>query len=308
MSDLNQDYRPNDWKNVVGQRTAVESMAKLIKSKGKQSFLLYGPSGVGKTTMARIAAKEFGCDMASILDIDAATHTGVENMRTVQDVLRYKPILGDGNNRAIIVDECHRLSGQAWDSLLKSIEEPPPHVVWFFCTTNVSKVPNTVKTRSAKFELKPISDKDLKQLVEDIAYDEGIKLSAEVVSIIVAEAKGSAREALNNLEVCRDAKTRRQAADLLRAALESDATIELCRFLARPGSWKTCMTIVEKLKGENPEGVRRIICAYAGKALKGANDKNGACFWLSVLDAFAQPIESEWELLLGIGRCVYGGD
>lgn len=309
MTDLNKAYRPVQWDEVVGQDSAVRAIKSVLKSKASQALLLFGPSGVGKTTIARIAANEFGCNQSTILSIDAATHTGIEKMREVQDMIRYKPIMGDSGKRAVIVDECHRLSGNAWDSLLTSVEEPPQHMLWVFCTTNVAKVPITIKTRCAKFGLKEVSDKDLDFLVRDVAKGEQHKIPDEVIRVVVSEARGSPREALNNLSMCVDAKNRREAADLLKAVIDENSTIELCRFLANSsGSWVKCMAIIEKLADESPESVRIVATNYFGKAIRSAKTNKDACFWLERLDAFSQsynPSEGFAPLMLSIGRVMF---
>lgn len=311
--NLNQTYRPSKWEEVSGQSSVVKPMKALLKAGNSQAFLLSGPSGTGKTTLARIGAVEFGCDAKMVrdgyFDINAAANTGVEDMRKIQDQIRYKPITGQSEKRAVIVDECHRLSGNAWDILLKPVEEPPAHLIWFFCTTNLKKVPATIKTRCSKFELKDVSDRDIEELLQDIAREEGLDLPDDVMRVIIAEAHGSPREALNHLALCQDARTRREAADLLKAVLDTDAVIELCRFLAQGGgSWIKCMSIVEKLKDENPEGIRIIASNYFGKAIRNAKSDKDACFWLARLEAFAQPYnESEKfaPLMMSIGRVMF---
>jgi DNA polymerase-3 subunit gamma/tau len=142
-------YRPETWEEVVGQDAVVKSMKVVVTKKSSKCFLLSGPSGCGKTTLARIAARSLGIKGGGALrEIDAASKTGVDDMRQVCVDLGYK-VLG-GGSRGLIVDECHQLSKAAWNSLLKITEEPPPDTYWFFCTTEPSKVPVTIKRRSPR--------------------------------------------------------------------------------------------------------------------------------------------------------------
>src|ERR1700679_2452146 len=148
-------YRPQVFDEVIGQDAVVRSLKATVKKKDAQIFLFSGPAGTGKTTLARLVAKAFGVEDKQVEsgEIDGATNNGIESMRNIQDIIQYRPF-GNSGMRSITIDECHRLSPNAWDSLLKVLEDPPKHVVWFFCTTNPIKVPATIKTRCAKFELK----------------------------------------------------------------------------------------------------------------------------------------------------------
>src|SRR5690606_26160491 len=101
-----------------------------IENNEAQTFLLSGPSGCGKTTLARIAAAKAGCDAHAVIEVDAATNSSIENMRALQEGAQFQPLGGD--RRAYIIDEAHGLSKQAWDSMLKIVEEPPAHILWFF--------------------------------------------------------------------------------------------------------------------------------------------------------------------------------
>src|SRR3989304_1453147 len=144
---LHTKYRPKHFEEVIGQIEIVKSLQNLIETgKMPKSFLFTGPSGTGKTTLARIIANKLGCDIQNIIEVDAATNTGVEDMRVLCEGLRY-PAFGLTTVKVAIVDECQEISKSSWSSLLKIIEEPPSHLYFVFCTTEPSKVLDTIKTR-----------------------------------------------------------------------------------------------------------------------------------------------------------------
>lgn len=303
-------YRPTKLDEVVGQRAAVNMLRRLEKSRFSQQFLMAGPPGCGKTTMARIAARLCGSrNMMDIYEHDAAKHSGADDIREITDLMQYKPF-GKSEHKAIIIDECHALSAAAWKNLYKPIEEPPSFVTWFLCTTELNKVPAPIQTRCTKVLVKDVGNETLTELVTRVCKAEGIKLAQGVMSIVVKEAKGSPRQSLVNLASCREAKDRKEAADLLHSALETDATLELCRFLVKGGSWVKAMAIVKKLENENPEGIRVLVCNYMAQVIKGATTDDAACRVLPILDNFATPFytsEGQAPLLRAIGRTLFAG-
>lgn len=299
-------HRPKTYKEVIGQAAVVKSLQQAIAEGGAQAFLFSGPSGTGKTTLARLAALQIGCSPAEIIEVPAAVQTGVEDMRSLQVLTQYHPF--GGGHRAIIVDEAHRLSGNAWDALLKITEEPPKFITWFFCTTNPTKVPATIKTRCTSYQLKALPEDDLHGLLTSVCKAEGIKLAEGVATLIVRQASGSPRQVLANLSVAYGAKNRAEAASLLQAVLDTDATIELCRHLIGGGSFMKAKAILARLQDESPEGVRIVVSNYCAKAVLGAKSEDQAARLLTVLDAFSvsyNAADGQAPLLLSIGRVLF---
>jgi len=300
-------YRPVNFETVRGQSQACKTLQTVLDKGTSQAFLLEGPSGTGKTTLARISAIYAGCERADISDVDAATNSGVEDTRRLQDVMAYRPI-GGGEKRAIVIDECHGLSQKAWDTLLKSIEEPHEHVLWFFCTTNGAKVPKTIRTRCTRVTLNLLNDNELAKVLARVISKEKLDVSDSVLDVIIREAHGSARQALVNLAAAENCTTAKEAAKALHTMLESDPTIDLCRFLLKPGSWPKAMAIVAQF-GEQPnyEGIRIVVCNYMGKVIQGAKSDDAAAHALGILENFASPYntsEGSAPFMLSLGRSI----
>lgn len=302
-------WRPLDYNEVVGQDASVKVLQGIVKRRDVHCFLFFGPSGVGKTTLARITARKLGCK--DIRDIAAAVYNGVDEMRKLQEDMKYLPF-GKASSRAIILDECHALSKPAWQSLLQVTEEPPDHIFWFFCTTEKDKVPDTMLTRSTSFTLKPVDQDDLKQLLIDIADEEKIKVSEGVAQTMIRRAHGSPRQLLVNLNKARDAKTQKEAEEILDLiTVDNPVVLELCRFITQArGSWPKVMKLVDKLNGQEPESVRIAICNYLAVAIKNAKTDDTAGRLLNILSNFSTSYykaETIAPLLLSIGETLFGG-
>lgn len=302
MTAYHEEFRPRSFRNVVGNRSVIRSIEDVLQADTSHAFLFSGPAGTGKTTIARICATVKKCD---VIEIDAATNSGVDNMREITELARFTM----GNmGRAVIVDECHRLSGQAWDALLKITEEPGKNLFWFFCTTDPKKVPKTIQTRCTAYELQPLRHSELVQIVEDVIHDAKLDVSNDLVDMCVEHSGGSARQALVNLAKV-ERLTSKEAADVLIGAEASAEVIDLARFVMDgKGSWSSAMKIVADLKDQSPEGVRIVISNYLGKVLRNAKDDRDAMRLLGVLQHWVVPYatnEGITPLMVSIGRSLF---
>jgi DNA polymerase-3 subunit gamma/tau len=213
---LARKWRPQQFDDVVGQPAVTRTLKNAIANKRiAQAFVFAGPRGVGKTTTARILARALSCvtgptanpcgtcepcrEIAEgrdidVREIDAATHTGIDNVREV--IIAGLSIMPVRNRyKVFIIDEVHQLSAQSFNALLKSIEEPPPHVVFMMATTELSKIPETVLSRSQVFEFKTISSKQIADQLRKIAGVEQIEVSDAALLLIARAAEGSMRDA-----------------------------------------------------------------------------------------------------------------
>lgn len=297
-------YRPKRWEDVLGQPAVISSLKSLLASGKAQSYILAGPPGTGKTTLARIAAEAV---KAEHWDIEAARYNSVDDARKIVEFVQYKPF-GKNPGRAIVMDEAHRLSKAAWDVLKKPVEEPQRGVYWFFCTTEVGKFDTAIRTRCVTLNLKPVESDLLFDLVADIRDAEKFKTNDDILDVIVGEANGSPRQAITNLALVHNVKNKNEAKRLLQSAIESEGAIELCRFLTRPQSWVSAMKVVGKLKDESPESVRIVVCHYFAKVAAGATNDKAAINALRVIDSFGTPFnqtDGMAPLINAIGRVFF---
>ena len=214
MSQLTQKYRPTKWSELVGQEAVVKSLKAVLTRDTVRSILLIGDSGLGKTSVARIIAKTVGCVKFDLREYNAANNNGIDAMREIVNISYYGGFGGSGV-KAIILDECHALSSQAWKTLLKPLEEPSEHVYWILCTTEAEKIPTTIETRCATFLFRPIKVDVIYDLLKFVAKSEGFKTPKDVLDLIARQSCGSPRRALNCLGKCYKCKTVEETLPLL---------------------------------------------------------------------------------------------
>ena len=221
---LARKYRPRDFSTLYGQTALVQTLTNAINSgRLAHAFMLTGVRGVGKTTTARILARALNCSAPGIegptpdpcgqcenctailndahpdvLEMDAASHTGVDDIRELQKSVAYRPSVG--RYKIYIIDEVHMLSSNAFNALLKTLEEPPEQVIFIFATTEIRKVPVTVLSRCQRFDLRRIDMQVLMDLFTHVVGEEGLEAEAEALALIARAADGSARDGLSILD------------------------------------------------------------------------------------------------------------
>ncbi|MCK5126351.1 MAG: DNA polymerase III subunit gamma/tau [candidate division Zixibacteria bacterium] len=210
-------YRPLLFEDIIAQEHVTKTLARAVETgRIAHGYLLTGPRGTGKTTTARILAKALNCiegptatpcnvcpmckeitagSSLDVLEVDAASNTGIDDIRTLRENIRYLPT--SGKKRVFIIDEVHRLSGSAFDALLKTLEEPPEHAVFIFATTEPHKVPQTILSRTQRYDFRRVSTTDLVSHLQKLAKLENIEIEQEALFLIARKGDGSVRDSLS---------------------------------------------------------------------------------------------------------------
>jgi DNA polymerase-3 subunit gamma/tau len=272
---LYRTYRPQSFDEVVGQEPVVRTLKNaLANDQVRQAYLFAGPRGTGKTSFARLLAKGLNCvkgptpepdgtcnacvtiangTSLDVIEMDAASQRGIDDIREIRDRVVLQP--AEGRYKVYILDEAHQLTDAAWNALLKLIEEPPPHLVFVFCTTDLSKVLPTVRSRCQTFVFQRPRLEELRKLLRRVADAEGIQAADPALALVARAARGSYRDALSTLDQLSAATEKDvsvQAVLQLLGAVEEEALFRLCDLVV-DGDTAGALTFIEQLSEQGQD-------------------------------------------------------
>jgi DNA polymerase III delta prime subunit len=292
---LYQKYRPSNFDEMVGNTNVVDNLRGLLaKDDPPHAFLFQGPTGCGKTTLGRIVAIELGCNEVDFKEIDTADFRGIDTARQIRHNAHYKALQGD--RRAWLVDEAHKLTNDAQNALLKGLEDPPDHCYFILCTTEPEKLLDTIKGRCSIHIVKPLTVPEMVRLLGKICAKEKQPLSKKVLDAIARKSSISMvdsddraacypRHALQLLEKVMVASPEEQ----LKLIEETESIATSSDFLAvamiKRQGWKAVANVISNIPEENVEQVRRGVLNYCKTMLL----KEGNDVTAEIINQFSTP-------------------
>jgi len=276
-SEFYKKYRPKTFKEIRGQPEACKTLHAAIKARNvPHSILFSGPSGTGKTTMARLMATKLGCSTGfDFIEVNAASNNGIGVIRGIEQQTGLAAVQ---ESRVWVFDEAHELSTPAQNALLKILEDTPSCVYFFLCTTHPDDLLPTIRNRCTNIEMKPLNSETMRSLLVDICNKEKLNTDEKVINRIIDVAEGSARRALVLLEQIMTL-TPDEAIKVIQSNDVRQQAVEIVKALLRPGTTWPEMAKIIKSVDEDAEKVRRLILAYTTTVMLG-QPKPGRAFYI----------------------------
>jgi len=264
--ELYKKHRPTKMKDVVGQDSAIKGLLKKIDKKEiPHAILLSGPSGVGKTTIARIIRKIIKCNIREYQEINGADERGIGITRDIDKSMQRYPFRG--KTKIYYIDEAHMLNKYAQNNMLKMLEDTPSHVYFILATTEPTALKKTIRTRCTQINLKPIKNESLLELINKIIQKENKVIDDSVIDKIIEHSDNSARKALVLLDSIIDIEDEVDMLEAIEGATQEKEAVELCRLLLNKASWSKIASMLKDLHGQDAEGLRRMILGYMRSCL-----------------------------------------
>lgn len=305
---LYQKYRPQTFDDVVGNEAEIESFKKALSKKtSPHTFLITGPAGCGKTTLARIAAKQLGAADISMTEINSANNRGIDTAREIIDQMQYAPL--GSPVRIFIVDEVHKCTNDWQNAMLKPLEDTPDHVFFFLCTTDPGKIIAPIKSRCTEVKVVALDDTTIYKMLRRICVAEAIEtIPKEIIQEVSSNCNGSPRTAMVLLEKIAGMDKVEDMKSVITMGEETEReTIELCRVLLDSKSnWKQVGAIIKGIKDLDPEKVRYAVLGYMNAVLLNSGSRRaGVC-----IECFSDPFYNSGKagLSLACFQVVSGGE
>ena len=269
MTELYKKHRPKTLRMMVGNDNTVKSLSNMIeRGTLPHTILFHGPTGCGKTTLARIVRRELNCNNLDFNELNCSDFRGIDTVRAIRQTMNLAPAAGDC--RIWLLDEVHQMSKDGMHATLKMFEDTPKHVYFILCTTDPQKLLKTIRNRCCEMPVRLLTHDELEKLIKRTAKREKIDLSEEVLDATVSAAQGIGRTALVLLDKMASLDEDERLKAIHDKIAEENEAIELCRALIGKKPWADVAKILKNLKGE-PESIRYAVMGYARQVLLKTN-------------------------------------